>query len=115
MLKKTLLTIPVILITLVVLGAVIALKNPEYYREQIKTTVEAETGFAIQINGEVKWRYWPPIAIRIEDVDIRSAGESRGASDSLGCGGETPPQRGRQLDGPEGFRMNRTSLREPMR
>ena len=74
MLKKTLLTIPVILITLVVLGAVIALKNPEYYREQIKTTVEAETGFAIQINGEVKWRYWPPIAIRIEDVDIRSAG-----------------------------------------
>jgi len=72
--RKILLIIPLALIALIVVGVIVALENPEYYREQIKTTVEAESGFEIEIKGELKWRYWPPIAISIEDVDIRPAG-----------------------------------------
>jgi AsmA protein len=73
--RKTLfIIIPVTLILLMGLGVVIAVDNPEYYREQIKTTAETETGFEIQINGDLNWRYWPPIAISIEDVDIRPIG-----------------------------------------
>lgn len=72
--KTLLIIIPVALILLMGLGVVIALDNPEYYREQIKTTAETETGFEIEINGELNWRYWPPIAISIEDVDIRPVG-----------------------------------------
>ena len=73
--RKTLLFIIIIaVVASIAIGIVAALDNPEYYREKIQATAETETGFEIEINGELNWRYWPPIAISIEDVDVRPAG-----------------------------------------
>ena len=73
--RKTLLFIIIIaVVAFIAIGIVAALDNPEYYREKIQATAETETGFEIEINGELNWRYWPPIAISIEDVDVRPAG-----------------------------------------
>ncbi|MDC1478456.1 AsmA family protein [Pseudomonadales bacterium] len=73
--RKTLLFIIIIaVVASIAIGIVAALDNPEYYREKIQATAETETGFDIEINGELTWRYWPPIAISIEDVDVRPAG-----------------------------------------
>ena len=73
--RKTLLFIIMLtVVASIAIGIVAALDNPEYYREKIQATAETETGFEIEINGELNWRYWPPIAISIEDVDVRPAG-----------------------------------------
>ena len=73
--RKTLLFIIMLaIVAFIAIGIVAALDNPEYYREKIQATAETETGFEIEINGELNWRYWPPIAISIEDVDVRPAG-----------------------------------------
>jgi len=73
--RKTLLFIIMLaVVAFIAIGIVAALDNPEYYREKIQATAETETGFEIEINGELNWRYWPPIAISIEDVDVRTAG-----------------------------------------
>ena len=73
--RKTLLFIIMLtVVASIAIGIVAALDNPEYYREKIQATAETETGFDIEINGELTWRYWPPIAISIEDVDVRPAG-----------------------------------------
>ena len=73
--RKTLLFIIIIAVVVsIAIGIVAALDNPEYYREQLPATAATETGFDIEINGELTWRYWPPIAISIEDVDVRPAG-----------------------------------------
>lgn len=55
----------------------LVLDNPGLYRDQLASTVKAETGFALQINGDISWRYWPPIAIQASDVDLRPAGADR--------------------------------------
>ena len=72
--RKTLLFIIIAVVASIAIGIVAALDNPEYYREKIQATAETETGFEIEINGELNWRYWPPIAISVEDVDVRPAG-----------------------------------------
>ena len=53
--RKTLLFIIIIaVVTSIAIGIVAALDNPEYYREKIQATAETETGFEIEINGELK-------------------------------------------------------------
>lgn len=59
---------------LLVAAAAILLANPEYYEQQLKDTVRQQTGFDVAINGEMTWRYFPPIALTIADVDVRPAG-----------------------------------------
>ena len=72
--RKTLLFIIIMaVVASIAIGIVAALDNPEYYREKIQATAETETGFEIEINGELNWRYWPPIAISIENLDVRPA------------------------------------------
>ena len=71
---------------LIILGIVVAvpllliavlaflLANPDYYRTQLAATIEESTGFVVDISGEMNWRYFPPIAISMEGVNIRPGG-----------------------------------------
>jgi len=55
-------------------GGMLLLDNPDFYQEELSSIVKAETGFDLTINGEIKWRYWPPIAIDVTGVELRPSG-----------------------------------------
>ena len=60
----------------VLLVAVLAvlLSNPDYYKEPLTDLVREQSGFEVAINGELSWRYFPPIALNVSDVEVRPAG-----------------------------------------
>lgn len=65
----------IIAIPLLALGGVLfLLSNPEYYTPQLKATFKSEVGLELDIKGDIGWRYWPPIALRISDVQVRPPG-----------------------------------------
>lgn len=65
----------IILIPALVFGGIITLlDNPDYYQAELSSMVKAETGFDLTVNGEIKWRYWPLIAIDVTGVELRPAG-----------------------------------------
>lgn len=72
MILAVIIAIPVIFM----LGLLLLLDSPDYYRQQLAVTVQEQTGFELSIKGDLNWRYWPPIAIEITDVEIRLAGAS---------------------------------------
>jgi AsmA protein len=55
-------------------GVMLLLDNPDFYQDELSSIVKAETGFDLTINGEIKWRYWPPIAIDVTGVELRPSG-----------------------------------------
>jgi len=67
-----LLSIPLIFVVILM----VILSNPESYRDEISASVKASTGYELQINGDINWRYWPPIALEIEDVSLGIPGDS---------------------------------------
>ena len=77
--SRVLIVLAVILLVPIVfmLGLLLLLDEPEYYRQQLAVTVQEQTGFELSINGDLNWRYWPPIAIEITDVEIRPSGASK--------------------------------------
>ncbi len=61
------------LFTLLVLAAgavLILLENPDRFKPQITSAAQAGTGYAMQINGELSWRYWPPVAIDVTGIEL---------------------------------------------
>ncbi len=52
------------------------LDNPEVYRDRLADTFQEETGFELEMAGEVKWRFFPPIAIEINQINITPPGAS---------------------------------------
>ncbi len=65
--------IPVVLIAVLAL----LLANPEIYRDRLYDAFTDETGFVLAIDGDMRWRYFPPIALSISDVTIRPAGSDQ--------------------------------------
>ncbi|MFT7133039.1 MAG: AsmA protein [Cyclobacteriaceae bacterium] len=55
-------------------GVMLLLDNPDFYQDELSSIVKAQTGFDLTINGEIKWRYWPPIAIDVTGVELRPSG-----------------------------------------
>ncbi|XOV87026.1 MAG: AsmA family protein [Pseudomonadota bacterium] len=65
----------IVLIPVLLFGAIVFLvSNPDYYRDQLNATFTAETGFELDIRGDMSWRYFPPIALRITDVAVTPVG-----------------------------------------
>jgi AsmA protein len=65
----------IILVPALLFGSIVMLlDNPDYYQEELSSIVKAETGFDLTVNGEIKWRYWPLIAINVTGVELRPAG-----------------------------------------
>lgn len=67
------LALPLFLIAILML----VLSNPEAYRDQISETIEVSTGYQLMIGGELSWRYWPPIAINVEQVSVSIPGSDK--------------------------------------
>ena len=71
---KILISIVVAIPILLVAAVMFLLSNPDYYREPLAETFKEETGLVLAINGGISWRYWPPVALRFDDADIRLEG-----------------------------------------
>ena len=46
------------------------LENPNEFKQEISDAVSANTPYELKINGDLAWRYWPPVAIEISDVSL---------------------------------------------
>jgi AsmA protein len=56
-------------------GVLFLLENPDRFKAQIAQVAEANTGYQVTIDGELSWRYWPPIAINVEQLAFSGAGK----------------------------------------
>ncbi|MGV0035911.1 MAG: AsmA family protein [Candidatus Azotimanducaceae bacterium WSBS_2022_MAG_OTU7] len=64
-----------LLLALVAAAAFFLLENPDRFKDQILQGVESATGYEITVDGELSWRYWPPIAINAELIQLGIPGE----------------------------------------
>ncbi len=64
-----------LLLALVAAAAFFLLENPDRFKDQILQGVESATGYEITVDGELSWRYWPPIAINAELIQLGTPGE----------------------------------------
>jgi len=51
-------------------AALFILDNPDTYREALKKGFYEETKLNLSIDGDISWRYWPPIAMDINGISI---------------------------------------------
>ena len=58
------------IIVIFVVALMVLLNNPSAYKQRISKAVQAQTGYGLVINGDIKWRYFPPIAIALTEIDI---------------------------------------------
>lgn len=71
-----LLIIIVVLLALVAGGIFFLLENPDRFKSQITQVAETSTGYRMTINGELSWRYWPPVAINVNDLSLARGDEA---------------------------------------
>lgn len=71
-----LLLVVVVLISLAASGVFFLLENPDRFKSQITQLTERSTGYRMTIDGELSWRYWPPIAINVNDVSLARGDEA---------------------------------------
>lgn len=64
------LTAIVIAIVLVFGAIFFLLENPTRFKSQIAQIAQQATGYQVDIKGDLTWRYWPPIAIRAEQLTL---------------------------------------------
>lgn len=50
------------------------LDNPDAYKQRLSDTFQAQTGYGLEINGNLDWQYFPPIAIGMSDVAVTVPG-----------------------------------------
>ncbi len=65
-----LLVIVVVLLALIAGGVFFLLENPDRFKSQITQVTETSTGYRMTIDGELSWRYWPPVAINVNDLSL---------------------------------------------
>lgn len=61
---------------LLVLAIGLLLANPDLYRDRLTDTFEGQTGLELKIHGDIGWRYWPLIALDVNDLAIHPPGKS---------------------------------------
>ena len=64
-----------LLATLVAAAVFFLLENPDRFKNQISQGIESSTGYEVTVAGELSWRYWPPIAINAEQIQLSIPGE----------------------------------------
>ena len=52
------------------------LENPDHFKNQISQGIKSATGYEVAVQGELSWRYWPPIAINAEQIQLSTPGEA---------------------------------------
>ncbi len=71
-----LLIIVVVLLAITAGGVFFLLENPDRFKSQITQVTEANTGYRMKIDGELSWRYWPPVAINVSDISLARGSEA---------------------------------------
>jgi len=71
---KTVFWAIIILMGSFIAGAFFLLENPDRFKVQIASVVASNSDYELEIEGELGWRYWPPIAIEVSDVGIAVKG-----------------------------------------
>ncbi|MEO2172621.1 MAG: AsmA family protein, partial [bacterium] len=64
-----------VLVALPVLGVIsllLILDNPTVYQEPIGDAFRQKTGLELNFNGDIQWRFFPPLAININEIEIKS-------------------------------------------
>jgi len=64
-----------LLLGLVAAAVFFLLENPDRFKNQISQGIESATGYEVTVEGELSWRYWPPIAINADQVRLGIPGE----------------------------------------
>ena len=70
-----LITLVSFVLALVAIVALFLLENPDRFKNQISQGIESATGYEVTFEGELSWRYWPPIAINAEQIRLGIPGE----------------------------------------
>ncbi|MFB0969155.1 MAG: AsmA family protein, partial [Pseudomonadales bacterium] len=62
----------VIVLPLITLVAILffVLDNPDAYKQQASDLVRQETGNQLVIDGDISWRFFPPIAIEVTNISL---------------------------------------------
>lgn len=62
----------VIVLPLITLVAILffVLDNPDVYKQQASDLVRQETGNQLVIDGDISWRFFPPIAIEVTNISL---------------------------------------------
>lgn len=63
-----------LLIAAMVALLLILLDNPDAYKQRLSQTFQTQTGYGLEINGDLNWQYFPPIAIGMSDVAVTIPG-----------------------------------------
>jgi AsmA protein len=58
------------LIALAFGGLVLLLENPDKFKTQITDTITANSDYVVAIEGDLSWRYWPPLAIEVSSLQL---------------------------------------------
>ena len=69
MIKKLIITL-IALPFLAFIVLLIVLDNPDTYQTLLTKSFHDETSLNLEIEGDIKWRYWPPVAIDISGINI---------------------------------------------
>ena len=69
-----------VVIAIAALGLFLLLENPDEFKAQITDAIKTNSGYDIEIEGELTWRYWPPVAIRVEQITLAKDGDAPIAS-----------------------------------
>ena len=64
-----------LLLSITAAAVLFLLENPDRFKTQLTLAVESTTGYEVTVGGELSWRYWPPIAINAEQVQLATPGE----------------------------------------
>lgn len=64
-----------LLLALVATVAMFLLENPDRFKNQISQGIESTTGYEVTFEGELSWRYWPPIAINAKQIRLGIPGK----------------------------------------
>ena len=62
----------VIVLPLITLVAILffVLDSPDAYKQQASDLVRQETGNQLVIDGDISWRFFPPIAIEVTNISL---------------------------------------------
>ncbi len=72
--RRPFIIIAIVLAIPLLIAATVAtiLANPEVFRDQLLIAINESSDYLVDIEGDVSWRYWPPIALDIEEVTVRA-------------------------------------------
>lgn len=71
--------IPTLLFAIVLIALAVAVyyvRDPNQFKQNLQTLAADQTGYQVQINGDIQWRWGLPFGLRAEDIKANADGET---------------------------------------